>query len=288
MILKLTSNLPRPRSCNASRTSARQHAFTLVELLVVVAVISILAGLLIPVLGSALATVDAAQCASNLKQLGLGLNLYANDFNNMYVRASEDIFSISNLRRWHGVRGSTTKPFNPRKGPLVDYLGEDGLVKTCPTLRNTADTGFEAGCGGYGMNAHFVGSRCWTLGMSNAGYRACTKSHEFKRPSKTVAFTDTAYVATIDGREQLLEYSFAELPYWADWTNPSQPGSGQPNPSIHFRHDAQANVLWLDGHVSAREMDFTIASYLTHGGATPSKWDLGWFGPEDFSLFDNQ
>src|SRR5947209_9779048 len=64
--------------------SPRRTAFTLIELLVVIAIIAILAAILFPVFAQAREKARQASCQSNLKQVGLALLMYAQDYDETF------------------------------------------------------------------------------------------------------------------------------------------------------------------------------------------------------------
>ncbi len=262
--------------------------FTLIELLVVIAVIALLTAILMPALGAARSGGRALACQSNLRQLLIAGIGYATENDGFYVPAASDMWDNAGLNRWHGRRDSLDEPFDPLKGPLVGYLA-DGQVKECPRKVEFVrgrdwSANFEQGCGGYGYNMTYIGSRMWQNGVNSSqtwkdSYARTTRSTEIASPGRTLMFADTAMSKS---QNILIEYSFAEPPFTVQYGRPVT--SFYMSPSVHFRHRGRANVGWADGHIEPRR----IAKLNRRNvyGIKSFEMNLGWFDPVDNTPFD--
>ena len=268
--------------------SRRTKAFTLIELLVVISIMAMLMGILMPALSAARSGSRALVCKSNLRLLlvaGIG---YATENDGFYVPAASDMWDNAGLQRWHGTRDTRDEPFDPLRGPLVGYLAE-GRVKECPEKVDFVSgrrwsANFEQGCGGYGYNMTYIGSRLWHNGINSVqtwkdAYALTTRMTEIASPGGTLMFADTAMAKD---RKSFIEYSFAEPPFTVHGGRPVT--EFYMSPSIHFRHAGQANVGWADGHIEPRRM---AKSDRTNAyGVDSAQKRLGWFEPVNNTLFD--
>jgi len=105
----------------AGRGPGAVRAFTLIELLVVMAIISILAALVLPVLNRGKESARSVRCLSNLHQIGMGLQLYVSD-NNNHLPALVD---------WSPSLGTNGPVINR---VLLEHVGSSNVF-SCPSDR---------------------------------------------------------------------------------------------------------------------------------------------------------
>jgi prepilin-type N-terminal cleavage/methylation domain-containing protein len=109
----------------------KQKNFTLIELLVVIAIIAILASMLLPALNKARERAYRSVCAGNLKQLGLAMRMYADDYS--FFPTSPDTFYIQSCKDTN-VSPSVILFSESQTGFYPDYISN---VNTffCPTAK---------------------------------------------------------------------------------------------------------------------------------------------------------
>lgn len=103
-------------------TTHRRKGFTLIEILIVIAIIAILVGILLPALGNARKVAQKTKCMSNMRQITMASIVYAQNYKDQIWPAAY----------WADLDGdATTLPFTP--GLLFDYVNYADFVVECPT-----------------------------------------------------------------------------------------------------------------------------------------------------------
>jgi prepilin-type N-terminal cleavage/methylation domain-containing protein len=98
---------------------SNKRAFTLIELLVVIAIIAILAAILFPVFAQAREKARQTSCLSNVRQLGLAMMMYSQDYDELSVTCEHDVEDIAELYAWFQ--------------PLFPYLKSRDVLR-CPSI----------------------------------------------------------------------------------------------------------------------------------------------------------
>ena len=213
------------------------RGFTLIELLVVIAIIAILAAILFPVFAQAREKARQTSCASNLKQIGLGWMMYAQDYDEAiapsYDFTTSKVAAAGGYVHWSGATNSVTGKAIPGTGYFNPYMKAD-QIQACPDLPDSISQAY--GTTGYGINYENLpgrytaspGNDVWSTGSGPVTIG------QFQQPSQTVVLADALYVAgTTVADSTILTEPSSQTPYFTS------------------RHTQQGNILWADGHVKA-------------------------------------
>ncbi len=212
-----------------NRNSFIINNFTLIELLIVVAIIAILAGMLLPALNSARERARGMACMSNSKQLGLAFSSYTGDYDDFYppvdLTADHGWSPAVDVTSWSWaweLRNSYVKNTNMFICPTVRSIAADnhksqinnllGDYQDKPNyfLRTT-----------YGYNKDYIGS---SLSVDGTGKPA--KVTQLKKPSNTIALAETNSSYKLNTPTSSIESNLIDV------------------------HNNTCNITWADGHAS--------------------------------------
>ena len=240
----------------------KRNGFTLIELLVVIAIIAILAAILFPVFAKAREKAKQASCTSNIKQLMLGLLMYANDYDERlptYYWGEGQAGNASSCTWW----GSTY--------PYVKNI----QIFACP-----ATSQYEQPWGVWMQlppwndpNVRIQYGYSELIGNQGQG---CNLS-QLKHPAETLVLADCSstwiggYWSSGD-RPFLRRVAMADGPWGCGC--PPQDGQYGPNPDDLARHSGGSNLGFADGHVKWAK--WSSCRTIGTPGATIRYYDWEW------------
>lgn len=202
--------------------------FTLVELLVVVAIIAVLAALTFTFVGRGLASGRAATCTSNLRQVGAALIAHSIDNNNKFIALQPDINPETGKRppvwTWQLARDGYLGSWDG-KGSAPCGTG----VWTCPECEFVSHN-----YGGYGVVEGTIFAYEETSPRGGVTEKGSLREHRIEDPANTWLVGDAH-----------INVNKPNKGWYAIWSQPSRWNGHGPA----ARHNGKVNVCMIDGHV---------------------------------------
>ncbi len=236
------------------------NSFTLIELLIVVAIIAILAGMLLPALNSARERARTIQCASNLKSFGTALNGYQNDNDSYNCYSRQQKVAGAEFTNKQGFHISLAKYLGINLTGMT-HIGSDGTFANAkPTIKAAICPAANLEMSYFGNNVNLT----YTINGTDAtdipdgprisGY--CSGNSYLISPVKADRLRGKVSQIMIFADSGEGDYSSAnrgETPWFRVSNLKSNDLIGLDD-KIKQRHNKGCNMTMLDGHVAYRKL----------------------------------
>lgn len=245
-----------------------QHrAFTIVEVVVVVAVMMLLTGLLVPALSSVAASGRSARCQSNLKQMATAAHTHAAMFDAFPAAIRyKFVNGVPQQVGWDWVMVGNTVI---APGTLWNYTDNPSEVMQCPDYHGRSNFGEEFT--GYNYNTTYIGGEQ----MLGQAFRPGVPPHACNRSSHCAMFGDAGW------KMQSNKYMRAPMRSEGPQLSLQAVYAG----AQAFRHTSACNIAFVDGHVghskTPHKGHLATDSLLAH-----MKFPDNGFLSDDDSLYD--
>jgi prepilin-type N-terminal cleavage/methylation domain-containing protein/prepilin-type processing-associated H-X9-DG protein len=232
----------------ASAAGRIRTGFTLIELLVVIAIIAILAAILFPVFARARENARRTACLSNLKQIGLGIAQYTQDWDEKLVSYAYPPPVSGTTLGWQIALNPYVRSYQLYVCPSATKISTYNSTGCDPTKVSTTTTG----SGSYGYNYAFLGSYKRATGdppsASNPNILADVSLAAVQTPSETVMANEVNCLAGC-GPTYPPSYWNIDTSTACDTSGgiyvPGTTKLGDQNGTWHFDG---TNVVFVDGH----------------------------------------